>query len=72
MKGRTDMKLTAFAAALVLHGIALFGLDTTLREGTQSAQLATPEPARIVITARRGDPLAESASRTYLTAPGQI
>jgi len=52
------MKLTAITAALVLHAIALFGLDMTMREGTDRAQLAAVEPVRIVVTARRHDTVA--------------
>ena len=59
------MKLTAFTAALVLHGIALFGLDTTMREGTQVAQLAAMEPVRIVITASREDPMIAAVASDF-------
>jgi len=59
------MKLTAFSLALALHGLALFGLDTTLREGTERAQLATMEPVRIVITASREDTVVAGAASGF-------
>ena len=60
------MKLTALTAALVLHAIALFGLDMTLREGTERAQLATTEPGRMVITAERQDTLAAAGVSAFM------
>jgi len=59
------MKLTALTAALILHGIALFGLDMTLREGTERAQLAATEPARIVVTAQREDTMVAGGAFTF-------
>ena len=57
------MKLTALSLALALHGLALFGLDTTMREGTE--KLATAEPVRIVITAQREDTVVAGAASDF-------
>jgi|KBSMisStandDraft_5_1062788.scaffolds.fasta_scaffold6099475_1 hypothetical protein len=57
------MKLTALSIALVLHGLALFGLDTTMREGTE--KVAATEPVRIVITAQREDTVVAAAASDF-------
>ncbi len=57
------MKLTALSLALALHGLALFGLDMTMREGTE--KLATTEPVRIVITAEREDTVVAAAASGF-------
>ena len=60
------MKLTAFSLALALHGIALFGLDMTMRAGTERAQLAAMEPVRIVITASRQDTMVAATASDFM------
>jgi hypothetical protein len=57
------MKLTALSLALALHGLALFGLDTTMREGTE--KVAATEPVRIVITAQREDTVVAGAASHF-------
>jgi hypothetical protein len=57
------MKLTALSLALALHGLALFGLDTTMREGTE--KVAATEPVRIVITAQRQDTVVAAAASDF-------
>ena len=59
------MKVTALSLALALHGIALFGLDATMREGTDRAQVAATEPVRIVITASREDTVVAAAASDF-------
>jgi hypothetical protein len=57
------MKLTALSLALALHGLALFGLDTTMREGTE--KVAATEPVRIVITGQREDTVVAAAASEF-------
>jgi len=59
------MKLAAFSLTLLLHGIALFGLDTTLREGTEPARLVAMQPPRIVITAPREDTVVAAGANNF-------